>query len=106
MEKLWKTQSPLFRPISCLFLAPLPVSLATTPFFLPLSPPILSSSASIYARNQFYKWPAGKAGGRRGIFRAESERESEREIEREINLCNLEFSEGGGVGKSTSMCSQ
>jgi len=47
-----------------------------------------------------------KAGGRRGIFRAESERESEREIEREINLCNLEFSEGGGVVKSTSMCSQ
>jgi len=58
--KAGKTQSPLFRPISCLFLAPLPVSLATTPFFLPLSPPILSSSASIYARNQFYKWPAGK----------------------------------------------
>jgi len=40
-----------------------------------------------------------KAGGRRGIFRAESERESEREIEREINLCNLEFSEGGGGWK-------
>jgi len=47
------------------------------------------SSASIYARNQFYKWPAGRWAWHMGDSQTKGDWVNE--TRQEINLCNLEF---------------